>query len=91
MDIKWTDTDAETGERRYLKAEKFAGKWRFLYRGRRRDVNWCQLEPTYAMWEIILDNLQRRYRRREGVSDEDVAQVEGVLRDWRGPRRDEGE
>ena len=27
------------------------------------------------MWETLLDALDRRYRRREGVSDEDLARV----------------
>ena len=27
------------------------------------------------MWETLLDALERRYRRREGVSDEDLARV----------------
>ena len=27
------------------------------------------------MWEILLDGLERRYQRREGVSDEDLASV----------------
>jgi hypothetical protein len=31
------------------------------------------------MWELVLDSLKRRYRRREGVSDEDIEQVEGIL------------
>ena len=37
------------------------------------------------MWEIVLDGLKRRYRRREGVSDEDVEQVERILKTWRMP------
>ena len=28
-EIKWTDTHPETGERRYLRAAKFAGRWQF--------------------------------------------------------------
>ena len=86
-EIKWTDTHPETGERRYLRAAKFAGRWQFSYRNQRRDVRWCELQPTREMWEIVLDNLKRRYRRREGVSDEDVAQAERVLREWREPPR----
>ena len=35
------------------------------------------------MWEHVLDSLQRRYRRREGVSDEDVEQVEKILKELR--------
>jgi hypothetical protein len=86
-EIKWTDTHPETGERRYLRAAKFAGRWQFSYRNQRRDVRWRELQPTREMWEIVLDNLKRRYRRREGVSDEDVAQAERVLREWREPPR----
>jgi hypothetical protein len=37
------------------------------------------LEPTREMWEHVLDSLKRRYRRREGVNDEDIVQVERVL------------
>jgi len=87
MEIKWTDTDPDSGERRYLRAVRFAREWRFSYRKQRRDVRWRDLQPTRAMWEIVLDSLKRRYRRREGVSDEDVAQVERVLREWREPPR----
>jgi hypothetical protein len=87
MEIKWTDTHPETGERRYLRAARFAGRWRFSYRNQRRDVRWRDLEPTREMWEIVLDSLKRRYRRRDGVSDEDVAQVERALREWREPPR----
>ena len=86
MEIKWTDTDLGTGQRRYLRAQKFAGTWEFSYRLQRRDVRWLRLEPTRAMWEHILDSLRRRYRRREGVSDEDVEQVERILRDLPVPR-----
>jgi len=31
------------------------------------------------MWETLLDAMERRYRRREGVSDEDLAAVRQVL------------
>jgi hypothetical protein len=89
LEIKWNDTDPETGERRFLRADKFAGTWRFCYRKQRRDVQWRPLQPTRLMWEHVLDSLKRRYRRREGVSDEDVAQVERLLLDWRGPEDEE--
>jgi hypothetical protein len=91
IEIKWNDTDPETSGRRYLRAAKFAGEWHFSYRKQRRDVRWLGLEPTRAMWEHVLDSLKRRYRRREGVSDEDVAQVERLLKNWREPVRDEEE
>jgi hypothetical protein len=81
MQIKWTDHDPETGERRFLCADRFAGQWRFRWKLQRRGPWNCGLEPTRLMWEIVLDNLQRRYRRREGVSDEDIEQVERILKD----------
>jgi hypothetical protein len=90
-EIKWTDTDPRTGERRYLRAVKFAGAWRFSYRKQRRDVRWRDLKPTRAMWEIVLDNLKRRHPRRQGVSEEDVVNVERVLRAWREPPRHDDE
>jgi hypothetical protein len=43
------------------------------------------------MWEHVLDSLQRRYRRREGVSDEDIDQVERILRELPMPRELEEE
>ena len=41
------------------------------------------------MWEHVLDSLKRRYRRREGVSDEDVAQVERIVKDLHRRREEE--
>lgn len=89
LEIKWNDTDPETGERRFLRADKFAGTWRFCYRKQRRDVQWRPMQPTRLMWEHVLDSLKRRYRRREGVSDEDLAQVESLLKEWREGRDEE--
>jgi hypothetical protein len=85
MQIKWTDTDPETSQRRFLCAERFAGVWRFKWKLQRRGPWNRGLEPTRVMWEHVLDSLKRRYRRREGVSDEDVEQVERVLKVWREP------
>jgi hypothetical protein len=52
-----------------------------------RRGDWTRgLEATKATWEHVLDALKRRYRRREGVSDEDVTQVERILKDWKEPR-----
>jgi hypothetical protein len=91
MEIKWTDEDPATGQRRFLCAERFAGEWSFKWKLRRRGEWTRGLEPTRAMWEHVLDSLQRRYRRREGVSDEDVAQVERILRELPVPRELEEE
>ena len=85
MSIEWTDSDPKTGEKRYVCAEKFARKWRFKVRLRRR-TEWRQnTTPTREMWETLLDALERRYRRREGVSDEDLAEVRTVMRALRDP------
>jgi hypothetical protein len=86
MEIKWTDEDPETGQRRFLSAARFAGEWSFKWKLQRRGDWTPGLVPTRAMWEHVLDSLKRRYRRREGVSDEDVAQVERILRELPVPR-----
>ncbi len=79
MEIEWTDTDPGTGERRFVCAEKFARIWRFKIRFKRR-TNWQRTEEvTRDMWETLLDAMERRYRRREGVSDEDLAAVRRIL------------
>jgi len=79
IEVKWSDTDPDTSERRYLCADKFAGQWRFKFKLQRRGEWTRGLEPTLEMWEHVLDSLHRRYRRREGVSDEDVEQVTKIV------------
>ena len=86
MEIKWTDTDPDTGERRFLCAERFAREWSFKWKLQRRGEWTRGLEPTREMWEHVLDALQRRYRRREGVTDEDVEQVERIIKNLPVPR-----
>lgn len=81
MEIKWHDKDPDTGQRRYLCAERFAGVWRFRWKLERRGEWTRGLEPTRAMWEHVLESLERRYRRREGVDDKDLEQVAKILRD----------
>ncbi len=85
MSIEWTDTDPKTGEKRYVCAEKFARQWRFKVRFRRR-TDWRQnAAATREMLETLLDALERRYHRREGVSDEDLADLKKVIRTFRDP------
>lgn len=81
MDIKWHDTDPETGDRRYLCAERFAGVWSFKWKLQRRGDWTKNLKPTRAMWEHILESLERRYWRREGVEEADIQQVRKILAD----------
>ena len=80
IEIKWHDIDPRTGGRRYLCCEKFAGKWLFKSKLVRRGAWDKGLEPTRAMWDHVLDSLQRRYVRREGVSEEDLAQVGQIIK-----------
>jgi hypothetical protein len=91
IEIKWTDTDPETGQRRFLCAERFARVWRFRWKLQRRGEWTRWLEPTPEMWEHVLDSLKRRYRRREGVSEEDIEQVEGILAEIRKHQAQEEE
>ncbi|OAI41052.1 hypothetical protein AYO40_03980 [Planctomycetaceae bacterium SCGC AG-212-D15] len=83
IEIKWTDTDPDTGERRFLLADRFAGVWRFQWKLQRRAPWEGELKPTLPMWEHVLDSLHRRYRRRQGVDYEDIEQVEAIVRDIR--------
>ncbi len=78
MDINWTDTDPETGAKRWVYAERFGGFWKFRVRHHRRGDS-KRISATRDMWEVVLENLERRYRRREGVDDEDVEQVKTIL------------
>lgn len=78
MELKWTDTDPETGEKRYIFAERFGGFWKFRARTHRRGES-KRVYATREMWEEVLDTLERRYRRREGVSDEDLKQVRDII------------
>jgi hypothetical protein len=89
IEIKWTDTDPATGGRRFVRAERFARDWRFAYRSERRGVWAPGPPPTRAMWEHVLDALERRYRRREGVTEADLAAVKRILAQM--PKPDEEE
>ena len=85
MEIEWTDEDPATGAKRHVRAEKFARKWRFRVRFRRR-TDWEDApRVTREMWETLLDALERRYPRREGVTDEDLSQVRAILAAYRAP------
>jgi hypothetical protein len=85
MEIEWTDADPLTGGRRYVCAVKFARKWAFKVRLHRR-AEWDKSAAvTRDMWETLLDALERRYRRREGVTDEDLAAVRKQLAEFREP------
>ena len=79
MEIKWHDIDPDSGKKRFLAAERFAGVWRFRWKLQKRGEWTNGLDPTIAMWEHVLDALERRYWRRDGVELEDIAQVKKLL------------
>ncbi len=81
MDIKWHDTDPETGERRYLCAERFAHEWSFKYRLSRRGYWTKCLEPTREMWVHILEMMERRYWRRDGIEEADIKQIQTFIKE----------
>ena len=91
MQIEWIEEDPVTGAKRYVQAERFARKWAFKVRARRRYENWEPPEfVTREMWETLLDALERRYPRREGVTDEDLKQVRAMIAGWKPPPSGEG-
>ena len=83
MEIKWDDTDPQTSRRRFVKAERFAGRWTFYCRKERRGVWEKWAEPTRDMWEELLEALERRLSRREGIELGDVEMVKRLLAEWK--------
>ncbi len=83
MEIKWDDTDPNTGKRRFVRAEHFAGRWTFACRRERRGIWEKWANPSRQMWEKLLEALERRVQRSEGVEESDVAAVRKVLAEWR--------
>ncbi|MEZ6139340.1 MAG: hypothetical protein R3B84_02105 [Zavarzinella sp.] len=65
MDIKWDDHDPVSGDRRWIKADHFAGKWLFYLRVTRRS-QWMLIDnPELDLWDTLLEALSRRYPRQE--------------------------
>ena len=85
MLIEWTDKDPGSGAKRSVRAEKFARKWTFQVRSRRYTSWETPPHVTREMWETLLDALERRLPRREGVTEEDVKQVRAALNAWKPP------
>ena len=79
VDIQWTDICPTTGRKRFVTVERFAGVWSFKYRYARRE-NWMKLaEPDADDFEILLEILDRREQRGEGVTDVDIKHVKKRL------------
>jgi hypothetical protein len=80
VEVKWDDSDPNTGQRRYFSAVKFGGVWQFRVRYQRRNVEWQPWRrPTLDMWEILLDTLERRASRNRDVGPEEIDAVRRVL------------
>jgi hypothetical protein len=79
VEVQWNDTDPATGEKRFVSVDRFAGVWRFRVRARRREDWRTPTVISRDMWETLLEALERRYRRREGVSDADLVYVRKEL------------
>lgn len=82
MDIQWTDEDPDTGDKRFVSAERFAREWKFFIRYRRRE-NWQPIQPTKLMWEELLDGMERRLSRREGIEEFEIKDVKKILANWK--------
>jgi hypothetical protein len=85
VEVQWTDNDPETGEKRFVSVERFANRWKFWVRFRRREDWQTPKRVTREMWEELLDALERRYQRREGVSEDDLASVRKILMTYKPP------
>lgn len=83
MEIKWDDEDPNTGQRRFVKAERFAGKWEFFCRRQRRGIWEKWANPSRDMWESLLESLERRLSRQEGIELGDVASIQKLLKNWK--------
>lgn len=88
VEVQWTDTDPDTGAKRFVAVERFAGAWTFRVKFHRRGDWETPARITREMWEELLDSLERRYRRREGVSEADLAAVRKKLANWHEPKFD---
>jgi hypothetical protein len=82
VEIQWTDDDPVTGEKRFVKVERFAKAWHFSARAKRRE-NWQRIAPTRDLYEILLDSMERRYQRREGIDETEVAAVKKLIAQWK--------
>lgn len=79
VDIQWTDADPDTGDKRFVRVERFAGRWAFQVRFRRRESWTTPAVVTRDMWETLLEALERRATRREGVTEADLATVRKTI------------
>jgi len=79
VEIQWTERDDTSGARTFIRVRRFARVWQFQQRRARRELWQAIAVPTVAMLEDLLEALERRLPRREGVTAEDTAQVKSLL------------
>lgn len=91
VEVQWTDTDPDTGHRRFVAVEKFAGRWAFRVRFKRREDWATPARITREMWETLLDALERRFQRPEGVKYDDLERVRKIIAGFRDPPALDGE
>ena len=91
VEIQWTDTDPERGTKRFVRVSRFAGRWSFQVRSQRRE-NWATpAVVSRDMWETLLEALERRAKRREGVTDADLNAVRKVIEGIKPPSEFDGQ
>lgn len=83
MEIKWTDLDPNTGKKRFVRASRFAGKWEFACRRERRSDWEIWRHPSREMWEVLLENLERRLPRKEGTELDDVKKIRSIIENYK--------
>ena len=91
VEVKWDDTDPNTGGRRYFAAELFAREWHFKVRYHRRDDWQRWRNPTLDMWETVLDSIERRQARKKDVLPEEVERVRKIVERERSRQRGFGQ
>jgi hypothetical protein len=91
VDVQWTDTCPDTGKKRFVVGERFAGAWTFRYRYARRE-DWMDLtEPDAGVFETLLEVLDRRQQRGDAVSEADLTSVRKRMAECQAKPRAEGE
>jgi len=78
VEIQWTE-DLPDGTSRIVRVERFARGWNFAVRSGRRTPWEVPATITVAMWEDLLEALERRIQRSEGVTEADIAGVRKEL------------
>ena len=96
VEVQWNENDPETGEKRFIRVERFASMWQFYVKPSRRggweDSHRVPHElVTREMWETLLDSLERRMNRREGVTEAEVRAVRKILEQYKDPPTFDGE